>query len=94
MKSSDKMKLVLAIVQDSVAELILEMLTNSRFRVTRISSTGGFLKRGQVTFLAGVEEDKVQDYIQIIREHSAPAINSGMKRAIIFVLKVDQFEQV
>jgi hypothetical protein len=44
--SSDKMKLVLAIVPDPDAEAIIEKLSNSRFGVTRISSSGGFLRRG------------------------------------------------
>jgi uncharacterized protein YaaQ len=88
------MKLALAIVPDSDTEAIIETLTNSKFSVTRISSTSGFLRRGQATLLIGVEAEKVQECIRIIREHSAPAIDSGPKRVVVFVLKVDQFEQV
>ena len=94
MTSSDKMKLALAIVPDSDTEAIIETLTSSKFSVTRISSTSGFLRRGQATLLVGVEAEKVQECIRIIREHSAPAIDSGLKRVVVFVLKVDQFEQI
>ena len=43
---------------------------------------------------AGVKKERVETAIQIIRDHSAPAIDPGLKRATIFVLKVDQFEQI
>ncbi len=92
--SSDKMKLALALVPDADAESIIEALTNSKFSVTRVSSTSGFLRRGQATLLIGVEAEKVQECIRLIREHSAPAIDSGLKRVVVFVLKVDQFEQI
>ena len=94
MTSSDKMKLALAIVPDSDAEAIIETLTNSKFSVTRISSTSGFLKRRQATLLIGIESEKVRECIRLIHEHSAPAIDSGLKHVIVFVLKVDQFEQI
>jgi uncharacterized protein YaaQ len=88
------MKLALAIVPDPDAEAIIETLTNSKFRVTRISSASGFLKHGQAVLLIGVEAEKVQECTRLIREHSAPAIDSGLKRVVVFVLKVDQFEQI
>jgi uncharacterized protein YaaQ len=92
--SSDKMKLALAIVPNPDAEAIIETLTSSKFGVTRISSSGGFLRRGQAVLLIGVETEKVRECIRLIREHSAPAIDSGLKRVVVFILKVDQFEQI
>jgi uncharacterized protein YaaQ len=44
--------------------------------------------------LIGVEKNRVETAVQIIHDHSAPAIDPGFKRATIFVLKVDQFEQI
>jgi uncharacterized protein YaaQ len=88
------MKLILAIVQDSDSGAILETLINSGFNVTRISATGGFLKRGQATFLIGTADEKVQECVQIIREHTVTTINPGIKHVTIFVLKVEHFEQV
>jgi len=44
--------------------------------------------------LIGAEKERVETAVQLIREHSAPAIDPGLKRATIFVLKVDQFEQI
>ena len=94
MKNSSNMKLIIAVVRDVDSENILQTLLKDGYRVTRISSTGGLLRRGNATFLIGVEEDKVKTAIQMLRENSAPAIDPGLKRATIFVLPVDRFEQL
>ncbi len=88
------MKLVIAIAYDTNGEEILHALLEGGFRVTRIASTGGFLRRGNATFLIGVKDENVPAAIKLIREHSAPAIDPGLKRATVFVLNVDRFEQI
>jgi len=94
MMNSDNMKLILAIIPDADRESILNVLLKANFHVTCIASTGGFLRRGKATLLMGVEKEMVQDAIQLIREHSTPAIDPELKRAVIFVLKVDSFDQL
>ena len=47
------MKLVVAIVQDQDAPNLVENLTEKEFRVTKLASTGGFLKAGNTTLLSG-----------------------------------------
>jgi uncharacterized protein YaaQ len=91
--SSDT-RLIIAILRDADGEDVLQALLNEGFRVTRIASTGGFLRRGNSTLLIGVEKEQVDTAVQLIREHSAPAIDPGFKRATVFVLKVNQFEQL
>ena len=91
--SSEK-RLIIAILRDADGEDVLQALLETDFRVTRIASTGGFLRRGNSTLLIGVEKESVETAVQLIREHSAPAIDPGLKRATVFVLKVDQFEQI
>lgn len=88
------MKLIVAILHNTDGESTLEALTQAGFRVTRVAATGGFLRRGNVTLLIGTDEKQLPDAMQILREHSAPAIDPGQKRATVFVLKVDQFEQI
>lgn len=87
-------RLIIAILRNADGEDVLKALLDANFRVTRIASTGGFMRRGNSTFLIGVEKEKVETAVQLIREHSAPAIDPGLKRATVFVLKVDQFEQI
>jgi uncharacterized protein YaaQ len=88
------MKLIVAILHDTDGGPALQALTEAGFRVTRIASTGGFLRRGNATLLIGVEGGQVPAALQILREHSAPPVDPGLKRAAIFVLKVDGFEQI
>ena len=44
--------------------------------------------------IAGVEDDKVDAALQIIRDTVKDPDAPGMKRATLFVLDVDQFKQV
>lgn len=62
------MKLVLAIVQDDDALDLIEELNDKGFRVTKLATTGGFLKSGNTTLIIGVEIDKVDIVINIIEE--------------------------
>ena len=62
------MKLVLAIVQDDDALDLIEELNDKGFRVTKLATTGGFLKSGNTTLMIGVEFDKVDIVINIIEE--------------------------
>ena len=64
------MKLIIAIVQDEDASRLISQLMNDGFGVTKLATTGGFLMAGNVTILIGVDEEKVQTVIDIIREHS------------------------
>lgn len=91
---SSEPRLVIAILRDTDGEAALKALLDANFRVTQIASTGGFLRRGNSTLLIGVEKERVETAIQLVRENSAPAIDPGLKRATVFVLKVDQFEQI
>jgi len=62
------MKLVIAIVHDEDASRLVDKLNESQFRVTKLASTGGFLKSGNTTLFTGVEKDKVDDVLELIRE--------------------------
>lgn len=64
------MKLVLAIINRDDARTVTVSLTKKGFSSTRLSTTGGFLMAGNVTLLVGVDEEKVQEVIDVIKEHS------------------------
>ena len=88
------MKLIVAIVHHTDGEDILRALNHAGFRVTRIASSGGFFRRGSATLLIGVEAEGVASAVQIIRQYSVPPVDPGLKRAAVFVLNVDRYEQV
>jgi uncharacterized protein YaaQ len=91
---NSEQRLIIAIIRDTDSEDMLKALLEAHFRVTQVASTGGFMRRGNSTFLIGAEKERVETAIRLVREHSAPAIDPGLKRATVFVLKVDQFEQI
>ena len=61
------MKLIIAILSDADAEEVLRALIEQGFRATRIASTGGFLRRGNTTLLIGLESDRTDAAIELIR---------------------------
>lgn len=64
------MKLVFAIVHDEDGHKVMSELNDNGFSVTKLCSTGGFLRAGNTTLLVGVEKDKVDQIIDIIKSHS------------------------
>ncbi|OLS02310.1 cyclic-di-AMP receptor [Tissierella creatinophila] len=60
------MKLIIAIVQDQDAASLIEDLTDHKYRVTKLTSTGGFLKAGNTTLLVGVEEEHIKPVVDLI----------------------------
>jgi len=64
------MKLILAIINDQDGNKVLTALNKAGFSVTKLATTGGFLKVGNMTLIIGTEEEKVQDVINIIKEKS------------------------
>lgn len=88
------MKLIIAIVRDEDNDSVSRILTQESFRVTFIASTGGFLRSGRSTLLIGVEDERVQKALDIIRNNTSRPSDPKQKRATIFVLNVAEFIQV
>ena len=88
------MKLILTIIRDIDNDPVSQALIDNEFRVTRIASTGGFLRSGSSTLMIGVRDERVNQALQIIRENLSPESEPGIKRATIFVLDVDEFTQI
>ncbi len=64
------MKLIIAIINNDDSSTVSSELTEHGFFVTKLSSTGGFLKRGNTTFLTGVDDQRVDECIQLIKENA------------------------
>jgi len=60
------MKLVITVVHDRDKNKITESLLRNGFKFTKIGSTGGFLREGNVTLLIGVEKNEVDRVLQVI----------------------------
>ena len=65
------MKLVLAIINDEDAQKLISYLNKNGFQVTKLASTGGFLRDGNTTLMIGTEGDRVGQVMDILRETCA-----------------------
>lgn len=80
------MKLIMAIIHDEDAFRLMDLLSEEGYSVTKLASTGGFLRAGNTTLICGVEDEKVEDLVHIIETKckarkqiasvSSPQINS------------------
>lgn len=94
------MKLIIAIVQDDYTSKVVKNLTENKYRTTKLSSTGGFLKSGSTTLLIGVEDDKVDEVVKIIEnECKDKKVVKGKDEitvggANLFILNMDSFKRI
>jgi uncharacterized protein YaaQ len=61
-------KLVVAIVHHEDAGALVDALLRDEHRATRLQSSGGFLKQSNATVIVGVEDDRVEGVLAIVRE--------------------------
>ena len=74
---------------------VLNGLTTAGYRATRVSTTGGFLRRGNTTLLIGVEQQWLQTVLNLLRDlcHGNAPRDAAEGGVTVFVLNVERFEQ-
>jgi uncharacterized protein YaaQ len=60
-------KLLIVIASDSDADRLIQKLVQRGYPATKVSSTGGFLRRGNATIFSGVDAEDVDNVVAIIR---------------------------
>ena len=65
------MKLIYAIIRYDNEDDVTTSLTKHKFSVTRLSTTGGFLKKGNTTLMIVTEPERVDEAIDIIIRNAA-----------------------
>ncbi len=63
------MKLVVAIIHDEDAHDLMTALNKAKIGVTKLASTGGFLRAGNTTVIIGVEAAQVDRVMDLIRDN-------------------------
>ena len=92
------MKLLVTIVQDQDVPALIEALMENDFRATKLASTGGFLRAGNTTLLIGVDDERLDALLKLIkktckgRQQSDPAVSVG--GATVFSVDVERFERI
>ena len=61
-------KLCVVICSATDADALASELVARHVSTTKVASTGGFLRRGNVTILAGVTADRVAEVLALVRE--------------------------
>ena len=88
------MKMLMVILEDTDSNQVMNSLHQAGFPLTLIDSTGGFLRRGNSTIIAGVSDDQVDQVVDLINQECSPRGNPFKKRATLMVFDVDHFEQI
>ena len=60
------MKLIMAIVNSDDSKEVIKKLMYGSFQVTKLASSGGFLRAGNVTLICGVNNERVDLCLSII----------------------------
>lgn len=64
------MKMIISVLNAEDAGMTIEKLNENNFFVTKLASSGGFLKKRNTTIMIGLEDDKVEQAVSIIKEHA------------------------
>lgn len=78
------MKLVYAIVSDEDSSKLMSELNKANFGVTKLHSTGGFLRSGNTTLMCVTETKDLEQVLSLIRKNSKSrkeAINTNIDPA-------------
>ena len=75
------MKMIFAIVRKEDEGFVIERLNKEKISVTKLSSTGGFLRKGNATLMIGTEDEQVDTVLQIIKEECSRRQEVMMKRS-------------
>ena len=62
------MKLLVGIVNSDDANELLNEMNKLSFQATKLSTSGGFLKTGNITCLVGVEEERLDELISVFEK--------------------------
>ena len=87
------MKMMTIIIQDKDSDKVLEALVGMDFTVTRMASTGGFLRKGNVTLLLGLESKQVDTVISILKNRCT-AHEPNRHAATVFVMDMPEYMEV
>jgi uncharacterized protein YaaQ len=81
-------KLLIAVLQPEAAGRAADSLVAGGFGVTKLPTAGGFLRQGNVTLLAGVEDDRADAAIEVVRLACGRPADGTSRSGPLFVLPV------
>ena len=89
------MKLIVVIMEDDLSHILSKELLENKISSTKLSSTGGFLKKGNTTMLIGTDVEKEQSILDLIKkvcdENDIESDNES--KANVFVMDLEDFKK-
>jgi uncharacterized protein YaaQ len=80
------MKLIFAIINDEDSPRLISEINRSGQRVTKLNSTGGFLRSGNTTLMAVVEDELLEKLLGTIRKFAKSrkaVVNSSVTPSVL-----------
>lgn len=62
--------MIIAIIQDKDSNRLSNLFIEANIRATKLSTTGGFLKSGNTTYMIGIEDERVDEVLEAIKHAS------------------------
>lgn len=88
------MKMIMAIMEDHFSDKASSALLQANFRVTRLASTGGFMREGSTTLMIGVDNEQLEAALELIREQIPLSEDPDKVQVTIYVLNVKDYRRV
>ncbi len=97
------MKLVLLVVRDGDADNIVDALVDHGYHVTRMASSGGFLREGNSLLLSGVEDEQLEPLLETVQRYAEanprpPVVGRTgevhVSRAVVFICSLERVERL
>lgn len=76
-------KLIIAIIRENDSNRLIDALISRSYPATKLSSSGGFLRRGNSTLLIGVEAEEVEDVLSVIRENCHSHVETVVPPSVV-----------
>ena len=65
------MKMIFAVIRDKDSSAAIGALNEKNIGVTKLASSGGFLREGNTTLMIGVDDSRVEEVMGILRDNCA-----------------------
>ena len=82
-------------MEDDLSHILSKELLENKISSTKLSSTGGYLKKGNTTMLIGTDVEKEQSILDLIKkvcdENDIESDNES--KANIFVMDLEDFKK-
>lgn len=82
-------------MEDDLSHILSKELLENKISSTKLSSTGGFLKKGNTTMLIGTDVEKEQSILDLIKKvcDKNDIESDNESKANIFVMDLEDFKK-